>query len=103
MLQTDAFQAINNTRATEIIAQARPIHEKLIGEVLEAALAFSSALEAEEAFRIELARDDVVSMSSTVLTPVPYAMRNVLTRRNWSSPLNYLGRAVVGPAWHNSK
>lgn len=103
MLQTDAFQAIKRKRTGEVIEQIRPVHSKLLAAVLDAAVALSSALEAEESLRIELAREDVVGINSTILTPVPIAIRKAVARQAWASPLNYLGRAVIGPEWHSTK
>ncbi len=107
MLQTEIYEEIKNRRSSEILARARPAHEKLARSVLDAAVALSAALEAEEKFRVELARDGVVSTISmgagSIFTVAPHAIRRALDRRNWSSPLNYFGRAVLGDAWHATR
>lgn len=106
-LQTDIYEEVRNRRSSEILSMARPAHEKLARAALDAAVALSVALEAEEQFRMALARDGVVSTISmgagSIFTVAPHAIRRALDRRNWSSPLNYFGRAVLGDAWHATK
>lgn len=104
MLQTDIYEEAKSRRSSEILAIARPAHEKMARTVLDAAVALSAALEAEEQFRVALARDGVVSTISmgagSIFKVPPHAIRKTLDRRSWSSPLNYFGRAILGDAWH---
>jgi hypothetical protein len=103
--QSDIVHEIDGRCAAEILNEVRPAHEQLVRNTRAALLALADALDAENQFISDLARDRVSGLSD--LPSIPHRIRQAVgSRSRWSSGVNDGDRiisAYLGEAWDHSR